>query len=545
VIYFCIFVQINEAFSLIQPCGKSTTKTIKNMSDPIRILIVEDNQNDVELAQREINHVLKSCEFASLETREDFLNSLKNFRPDLIITDFNMPNFDGMSVITLTQQYTPFIPVIILTGSIDEETAAESVKAGAVDYVIKENIIRLRQAVLNALEKKQMWKERLQAEEKLRASEERYRLISTVTSDYMFSTIVDSDGKLNLDWVAGAFEKISGYTIEEFKAIGGWRATIHPDDMAKDKTDMANLLANRTVVTEIRTIKKSGEIIWVKVYAHPVWDQYKNRLAGIYGAVQDISERKKAEEETKRLNKDLEKLVKERTKELESTNIDLQNEITERLKAEENIKQQLAEKEVLLKEVHHRVKNNMQVIISILNLQASFVKDKKFLNILQDSQSRIKTMSLIHEKLYQTKDLTNINFSEYITNLLKYLFTSYQSSEQKVEYEINIGSFPVDIDTTISLGLITNELVSNSFKYAFANIANCKIDVSLKKFDIKNLVLSIKDNGKGLPSGFDYKNTESLGLQLVCLLTEQIQGKLEVKSSDKGTTFSIIFPGNN
>ena len=513
-----------------------------NMTNHYKVLIVEDQEADAELAKREIKQVLPSCEFLRVEMSENFLTSLKDFQPDIIISDYSMPHFDGLTVISLTQQFAPLVPVIIFTGSIDEETAAETVKAGAVDYVIKENIVRLKQAVLNALEKKRMWQERIDAEERLRASEERYRLISTVTSDYMFSTIINPDGSLDLNWVAGAFEKITGYSIEEYKAKGGWRGALHPEDFSIDDNDMKRLNSNQMVVSEVRTIKKNGEVLWVRVYAHPVWNENKKCLAGIYGAVQDISERKKAQEQTAKMNEELEKLVKERTIELENTNINLQKEIAERVKAEEFINYQLQEKEILIKEIHHRVKNNMQVIISILNLQASFIKNKKVISILQDSQSRIKTMALIHEKLYQTKDFSNINFSEYITNLFKYLFTSLKSPNQNVDYEIKTGSFPLEIDTTISLGLITNELVSNSFKYAFTNEVNCKIEVALIKHDENNLELIIKDNGKGLPPGFDYKNTESLGLQLVCLLTEQIQGKLDVQSSDKGTKFSIIFP---
>jgi PAS domain S-box-containing protein len=512
------------------------------MTDHYKVLIVEDQPTDVVLAQREIAQVLKSCEFTSVETREDFLASLQTFQPDLIVSDYTMPHFDGLSVISLAKQYVPLVPVIIFTGSIDEETAAETVKAGAVDYVIKEHIVRLKQAVIQALEKKEMWREHQSSEKKLRESEERYRLISTVSSDYMFSTVINLDGTLDLDWVAGAFENITGYSIDEYKAKGGWRATLHPDDIAKDRLDMANLMANKKVVTEIRTIKKSGEILWVKVYAQPVWDEKKHCLIGIYGAVQDISERKKAEEETNRLNKDLEKLVKARTIELEKTNINLEKEIEEKLKAEEFIKQQLQEKEVLLKEIHHRVKNNMQIIISILNLQASFIKNKKIVDILQDSQSRIKTMALIHEKLYQAKDFSNIDFSEYVHNLLKYLFTSFKSPTQQVEYQINIEPYSLEIDTIISLGLVINELVSNSFKYAFEQDSNCKIDISLTKHDDKSLLLSIKDNGKGLPAEFDYENPESLGLQLVDILTKQINGKVDVKSSNKGTVFSIVFP---
>ena len=387
--------------------------------------------------------------------------------------------------------------------------------------------------------------ERKLAEKKLYESEERYRLISTVSSDYMFSTIIHTDGTLELDWVAGAFEKITGYSFSEYKAIGGWWAIVHPDDVDKDKKDLADLYRNKKVVTEIRTVKKDGEVIWVRIYAQPIWDESINCLASIYGAVQDINERKKAEEATNKLNLELDKLVKERTFELEKTNINLEKEIAEKLKAEELIKHQLQEKEVLIKEIHHRVKNNMQVIISILNLQASFIKSKKTIELLHDSQSRIKTMALVHERLYQSKDFSKIDFSEYITNLFKFLFTTYKSSKQEVEYFIDTEQFQLNIDSTISIGLIINELVSNSFKYAFIGKKNCRIEISLKQFDEKNLTLLIKDNGKGFPESLDYKNTESLGLQLVCLLTEQIQGTLEVNSSEKGTSFLIIFPNQN
>jgi PAS domain S-box-containing protein len=138
--------------------------------------------------------------------------------------------------------------------------------------------------------------ERKLAEAALRASEERYRLISTVSSDYMFSTQLGPDGELHLNWVAGAFESITGYTFEEYAAHGGWLAALHPDDITQDARDMEALRANRPVVTEVRTITKSGALRWVRVYAHPVWDEANHRLVGIYGAVQDITERKQAEE---------------------------------------------------------------------------------------------------------------------------------------------------------------------------------------------------------------------------------------------------------
>ena len=130
------------------------------------------------------------------------------------------------------------------------------------------------------------------------ASEERYRLISSVATDYVFSSAVEPDGKLVLNWVAGAFEKITGYAFEEYVARGGWRATVHPDDRAQDDRDMETLRSNRDLRSELRTLTKSGQIVWVEVSAHPVWDEKHNRLAGIYGAVKDVTRRKLAEAET-------------------------------------------------------------------------------------------------------------------------------------------------------------------------------------------------------------------------------------------------------
>jgi PAS domain S-box-containing protein len=139
--------------------------------------------------------------------------------------------------------------------------------------------------------------ERLRTEQALRLSEERYRLISSVSSDYMFSTQLGEDGNLRLNWVAGAFELITGYTFDEYVGRGGWEAALHPDDREQDIRDMASLRNNQPVTSEIRTIHKNGDVRWVRVYAHPLWDNEKNQLASIYGAVQEITSKKQAEEE--------------------------------------------------------------------------------------------------------------------------------------------------------------------------------------------------------------------------------------------------------
>jgi PAS domain S-box-containing protein len=219
-------------------------------------------------------------------------------------------------------------------------------------------------------------------------------------------------------------------------------------------------------------------------------------------------------------------------------------DITEKKYAEVQIKNSLKEKEVLLKEVHHRVKNNLQVITSILNLQSSNIKDKRILDFLTESQNRIKSMAFIHESLYQTKDFSRINFAEYLQNLSKNLVHSYNLSNKYIGLKLNIEELYLNLDLAIPCGLIINELVSNSLKYAFPKGSKGHVGIKLKKTGNK-ISLSVKDTGKGFPKNLDFKNTESLGLQLVTTLTDQIQGEISMKSSPlKGTEFLIKFKTN-
>jgi len=198
------------------------------------------------------------------------------------------------------------------------------------------------------------------------------------------------------------------------------------------------------------------------------------------------------------------------------------------------------EKEILIKEIHHRVKNNMQVIISLLNLQAATIDDTKIHELYRESQNRIKSMALIHEKLYQSKDLSHIDFSEYVNSLTSFLSHSYLSGGRTVEISTKTQKTPLEYDTVISLGLIINELVSNSMKYAFNGQRHGKIEISLKKEKNNLLNLRVSDNGIGFPEQIDFRDTKSLGLQLVCSLSEQIGGNISM-CNKKGTQFYIQF----
>ena len=219
-----------------------------------------------------------------------------------------------------------------------------------------------------------------------------------------------------------------------------------------------------------------------------------------------------------------------------------QREITERKRAETLLKGSLKEKEVLLKEIHHRVKNNMQIISSLLRLQAWRIKNKKMQEMFNVSQDRIKSMALIHEKLYQSKDLARIDFSDYTKSLVNNLVSMYRAGMEDIDIKLEMEEFYLDINTAIPLGLIINELVSNSLKHAFPDGGKPKgeISISLRSDDKGRSTLLIGDNGVGLPEDLDLNKIDSLGLQLVNDLVDQIDGSLELQRRG-GTAFKIAF----
>ncbi len=222
-----------------------------------------------------------------------------------------------------------------------------------------------------------------------------------------------------------------------------------------------------------------------------------------------------------------------------------QREIKERIRAEKRIKASLKEKEVLLKEVHHRVKNNLQVISSMLSLQAQSVEDQSTLRVLKESQNRIRSMALIHERLYRSPDLAKVGFGVYVRDLATHLVRSYKSESGRVNLIVDADDISLDIDTAIPCGLIVNELICNSLKYAFPNGSEGEIRVEIHSdrvdlSDHERLTMIVSDDGVGLPKDLDLRNTGSLGLQLVNALTDQLEGSMEF-CSNGGTEFKITF----
>ncbi len=338
--------------------------------------------------------------------------------------------------------------------------------------------------------------DRKKSEIKLMDSEERYRtLYSSMSEGVAIHKIVYSKEMVPVDYtivdVNPAFEKILGITREE--SVGKNASEVY----SLEKPPYLEIYAN---------VGKTGHPTRFETYYEPI-DKYF-----------DIS--------VFSLSKD--------------TFVTVFEDISSHRKSEDDIRASLKEKEILLQEIHHRVKNNMQIISSLLNLQKRYVDgDEVALDVLKESQNRVTSMAMIHEKLYQSNDFMHINIGNYVENLVTDLFYSYAIPKSKIIPIVDSDEIQLNIETSIPCGLIISELVSNSLKYAFPNERTGEIRLSIKVED-DGYHLTVSDNGIGLPENFDFKNTESLGLELVNNLVDQIDGTIKLDSSS-GTKFNIKF----
>jgi PAS domain S-box-containing protein len=337
--------------------------------------------------------------------------------------------------------------------------------------------------------------QRKEMEDALRESEEKYRML--FEEDPYFNMILGKDGTI-LD-VNKTITNIMGLSKEDiigknFSQI----ETIPKENMGEYYSKIRSLLGGEYVEPFESNFKDiNGNISYVLIHLKTIMDN--GEILYILAIGGDITQRKIAENE---------------------------------------IKSSLVEKNTLLQEIHHRVKNNMQIISSLLNLQIKYVDDGKAVDVLKESQNRVKSMAMIHDKLYMSEDLTRINFVDYIKSLISNLFYSY-NVEDTIKPALKIDRVSLNMETAVPCGLIISELVSNSLKYAFPDGRVGKIFVSLKSGD-EYYELIIGDNGIGLPEEFDMDNIKTLGLMLVYSLTEQIDGKISI-NNDNGTRYTIIF----
>jgi PAS domain S-box-containing protein len=310
-------------------------------------------------------------------------------------------------------------------------------------------------------------------------------------------------------WMMAADTKKLLYASPAFGAIAGlpppssteqWRSMIHPDDYESYLANVATFYQGVSARYKYRIILADGRIRWVQSHAFPVRDA-QGEIYRFAGLLEDVTEREEA-------------VAKMRSA--------------------------LAEKEVLLKEIHHRVKNNLQIISSLLRLQAASTPDQNSIVALQESRTRVETIALLHEYLHQAENLSEIEFSTYIRRLTTKLMSTNQSSGEAVEVDFDLEPVTLDSQTTVLCGLILNELVSNSLRHAFPGGRKGKIRIRLRTVSGK-AVMSIGDNGIGLPTGFDPQQVDTLGLRLVQRLARQLKGTFSI-SNGSGVNVQIQFP---
>lgn len=262
-------------------------------------------------------------------------------------------------------------------------------------------------------------------------------------------------------------------------------------------------------------------------------------LNDLENSIERTRERARLLVENERYKEDLERKIRERTEEQQRMNKILSEEISARKKSEKLVRASLAEKEVMLKEIHHRVKNNLQVISSLLSLQSGYTEETEARNLLRECQHRVRSMSMLHEKLYRSEDLSRIDMNEYALTLINFLLRSY-SVDGKITPKFEINDIHLSIDSAIPCGLIINELVSNALRHAYPDNSEGALHISMRKKE-GNITLVVSDNGVGMPEYFTIGCTKTLGMTLVDTLAQQLCGTVNLFNND-GATIQITFP---
>ncbi len=341
--------------------------------------------------------------------------------------------------------------------------------------------------------------EREQGAEALRRSEQKFRDLTEVTTDWVWE--VDEHGVYT--YVSPKIKELLGYEVGE--VLGKTPLEFMAEEDAENSLNaFSEEIINKEPFSGLENVNrhKDGHLVVLETSGIPIFDE-KGQLRGYRGIDRDITKRRQMEEQ---------------------------------------LKASLAEKEVLLKEIHHRVKNNLQIICSMLYLQSRHIEDTQLLAIFAESQHRIKSIALAHEELYQSKSLANIEFADYVRNLLAYLFSSYGVNSDLIALKTNLQNMPLGVDVAIPCALIINELIPNSLKHAFpAGRERGEIYIDCRSEDADKAALIVSDNGVGFPRGMDFRNTKSFGLRLVNMLVGQLNGAMEL-DGNSGTTFRLTFP---
>jgi two-component sensor histidine kinase len=442
----------------------------------LRALILEDRPKDAELMAHELHCGGFDLRWQRVETESDFQAHLSP-PPDVILANYTMPQLDAPRALHLLDERGLNIPFIVVSGALDEDAAVAMMRRGATDYLIKDRLARLGPAVKRALMENDLRRQKGRAEDDLEASEIRFDTFMRHSPALAF--IKDESGR-----IIYVNTKVSG----------------DGEDVASQMQAYAPVFkSGESPRTIEEVIDAGGQVHQMLCFRFLFNDAAGRRLLG--GISVDITEQKAAERA---------------------------------------LSEALAAKDVLLREVHHRVKNNLQTISSLLNMQAELLPDLTARQALRDAQRRVHSMALIHEQMYGDRHTDEVNFAEYARRLACDLFDSFGAEAGRVRLRLVLEPVSLPMDQMIPCSLILNELITNSLKYAFPGDRVGEICVSLRCEPSEIVTIAVADNGIGLPVGMAGKRLESLGTRIVDLLTGQLGGSLN-RHSAHGVSSTVTF----
>jgi len=463
-------------------------------------LLIDDNPDDRQLVLRELQKSFPRIKVQEIIDEQGFTAALNQGKFDLVITDYKLRWITGLEVLQRVKEKYPYCAVVMFTATGSEEIAVEAMKEGLDEYVLKsaKHFVRLPVAVRAALTKEMQRKKVDEMQKRLEESETKYRSLTENINDIIYA--VNQEGVIT--YISPQVKRL-GFSPEEFigKSLSEIARNILEEDRERMLSDFAKVLQNgQERPTEYRFVSRDGSVHWLEDFGRVQYDQ-NGRPTGIISVLRDITKEKEAYEK---------------------------------------LQQSLREKEVLLREIHHRVKNNMQIMASLLRLQARQAEDEKTMELFRESQARIRTMALVHERLYQSQDFSQIDFSDYIQHMALHLMSLYHERSKNVDLEIKSEGVKLDINKAIPCALLLNEIITNALKHAFPEAQPGKLGIVFEKKPEGKYSLQVKDNGIGLPLEINLAKPETLGLQLITDLAFQLGGELKIYRNG-GTTYELTF----
>jgi PAS domain S-box-containing protein len=504
----------------------------------MRVLLIDDDPADRDLLARQLHRAFDVLDCVEVSRRQDFEAAIAEGGFDVVITDYQLKWSDGLWVLRHCRESHPDLPVVMYTDTGNEEIAVEGMKAGLNDYVLKSHPTRLPIAIQESLEKAELRRAQAAAEAALKQAKDTLeRTVEERTAELEALNArlrADIARRQNVEQELRESQARLQAVLDHTTAV---IFLIDPEDRF--------LLVNRQFeqlfhVANVGLVGQPLEAVFSEAIAAAFRDN--NRQVFATGTAQEF-------EELVPHDDGQHTYISIKVPLYTATGIPyalcgISTDITERKRAEEALKAALTEKEVLLKEVYHRIKNNLQIISSLLDLQADTVPDPQVRALFEDSQQRIQAVALIHESLYQAGNVGRIPAAEYIQRLSTQVFQAYTPPGDHITLKVQADPIWIEAQNAIPCGLIVNELLSNSLKYAFPGDQGGEITIALQAAPAGQVILTVCDTGVGFPTNVDFRRTDSLGLQLVCLLTEQLGGTIELDRTT-GTQWTLRCPMPN